>query len=76
MVAQPRRLAATGVADRVAKERGEEKAGQGSVGYVVRGDVAMCNSTRLMFCTTGTTLFHGILLVHQCKFYMFCRLSF
>ncbi len=56
MVAQPRRLAATGVADRVAKERGEEKAGTGSVGYVVRGDVAMCNSTRLMFCTTGVLL--------------------
>lgn len=53
VVAQPRRLAATGVADRVAKERGEEKAGLGSVGYVVRGDVAMCSSTRLMFCTTG-----------------------
>ncbi len=49
-------MAATGVADRVAKERGEEKAGVGSVGYVVRGDVAMCNNTRLMFCTTGVLL--------------------
>ena len=56
VVAQPRRLAATGVADRVAKERGEEKAGINSVGYVVRGDVAMCNNTRLMFCTTGVLL--------------------
>jgi hypothetical protein len=56
VIAQPRRLAATGVADRVAKERGEEKAGVGSVGYVVRGDVAMCNNTRLMFCTTGVLL--------------------
>jgi HrpA-like RNA helicase len=56
IVAQPRRLAATGVAGRVANERGEEKPGTGSVGYVVRGDVAMCNSTRLMFCTTGVLL--------------------
>ncbi len=58
VVAQPRRLAATGVADRVAKERGEEKPGLGSVGYVVRGDVAMCNNTRLMFCTTGERFFN------------------
>jgi len=56
VVVQPRRLAATGVADRVAKERGEERAGLGSVGYVVRGDVAMCKETRLLFCTTGVLL--------------------
>lgn len=53
---QPRRLAATGVANRVANERGESEPGTGSVGYVVRGDVAMCNSTRLLFCTTGVLL--------------------
>jgi ATP-dependent RNA helicase DHX57 len=56
VVAQPRRLAATGVATRVAKERGENQPGTGSVGYVVRGDSAMCNSTRLLFCTTGVLL--------------------
>lgn len=56
VVAQPRRLAATGVADRVANERGESEPGTGSVGYVVRGDVAMCKSTRLLFCTTGVLL--------------------
>jgi len=56
VVAQPRRLAATGVAQRVANERGESQAGDGSVGYVVRGDVAMSKSTRLMFCTTGVLL--------------------
>ena len=56
VVAQPRRLAATGVATRVANERGESQPGTGSVGYVVRGDSAMCKSTRLLFCTTGVLL--------------------
>ncbi|KAL3943869.1 MAG: hypothetical protein SGBAC_002073 [Bacillariaceae sp.] len=56
VVAQPRRLAATGVAARVAQERGEDKAGTGSVGYVVRGDSAYCKSTRLLFCTFGILL--------------------
>jgi len=58
VVAQPRRLAATGVASRVANERGEQKPGLpgGSVGFVVRGEVAMTESTRLMFCTTGVLL--------------------
>ncbi len=56
VVAQPRRLAATGVAERVANERGEASPGVGSVGYVVRGEVKMCNDTRLMFCTTGVLL--------------------
>lgn len=56
VVAQPRRLAATGVATRVANERGEAQAGKESVGYVVRGDSAVCNSTRLLFCTTGVLL--------------------
>ena len=56
VVAQPRRLAATGVASRVANERGEDQPGTGSVGYVVRGDTAICNSTRLLFCTTGVLL--------------------
>lgn len=56
VVAQPRRLAATGVGTRVASERGESKAGIDSVGYVVRGDVAMSDKTRLVFCTTGVLL--------------------
>ncbi|KAL7550933.1 hypothetical protein ACHAWF_014139 [Thalassiosira exigua] len=56
IVAQPRRLAATGVASRVSLERGEPNPGTGSVGYVVRGDSKMCPSTRLMFCTTGVLL--------------------
>lgn len=56
IVAQPRRLAATGVASRVALERGESDPGTASVGYVVRGDSKMCASTRLMFCTTGVLL--------------------
>lgn len=56
IVAQPRRLAATGVASRVALERGESSPGVASVGYAVRGDSKMCASTRLMFCTTGVLL--------------------
>ena len=56
IVAQPRRLAATGVASRVALERGESEPGKASVGYVVRGDSKICGSTRLMFCTTGVLL--------------------
>lgn len=56
VVAQPRRLAATGVANRVAEERGESKAGIDSVGYVVRGDSAVCSRSRLVFCTTGVLL--------------------
>jgi len=56
IVAQPRRLAATGVADRVADERGESQPGIGSVGYVVRGDSKISNDCRLMFCTTGVLL--------------------
>ena len=56
VVCQPRRLAATGVATRVAEERGESRPGDQSVGYVVRGDSAMCKNSRLVFCTTGVLL--------------------
>ena len=56
VVVQPRRIAATGVANRVAEERGEKQAGSGSVGYVVRGDNALCHESRLVFCTTGVLL--------------------
>jgi hypothetical protein len=55
IVAQPRRLAATGVATRVALERNEE-VGSGSVGYIVRGDSKTCDKTRLLFLTTGVLL--------------------
>lgn len=55
-MAQPRRLAATGVAARVAEERGESRPGSSSVGYVVRGDSAICKDTRLLFCTFGILL--------------------
>jgi ATP-dependent RNA helicase DHX57 len=56
VVAQPRRLAATGVATRVAQERGET-VGRSAIGYIVRGDTAMNDaSTRLVFCTTGILL--------------------
>lgn len=56
IVAQPRRLAATGVATRVALERNELEVGKGSVGYVVRGDSKTCDKTRLLFLTTGVLL--------------------
>ena len=56
VIAQPRRLAATGVASRVANERGENKPGVESVGYVVRGDSALNDRSRLVFCTTGVLL--------------------
>jgi ATP-dependent RNA helicase DHX57 len=56
VVAQPRRLAATGVAARVAEERGESEPGTASVGYVVRGATSVCKDTRLLFCTFGILL--------------------
>ncbi|CAD7958167.1 unnamed protein product [Amoebophrya sp. A120] len=52
---QPRRIAAMGVADRAAAERGEQ-CGE-TVGYAVRGD-SKCHprKTRVLFCTTGVVL--------------------
>jgi ATP-dependent RNA helicase DHX57 len=44
------------VASRVAEERGERGPGKDSVGYVVRGDSAVCERTRILFCTTGVLL--------------------
>ena len=55
VVAQPRRLAATGVANRVANERGQKTTGD-EVGYVVRGDSSSSTKTKLLFCTTGVLL--------------------
>jgi hypothetical protein len=54
IVTQPRRIAAVGVAERVAAERGEEVGGV--VGYVVRGQSAVNKQTCLVFETTGIAL--------------------
>eukprot|EP01043_Picozoa_sp_COSAG02_P009756 COSAG02_NODE_334_length_24367_cov_6.715634_23_plen_196_part_00 len=51
---QPRRIAAVGVAERVAEERGES-IGR-SVGYSIRGESKRSSASRLMFCTTGILL--------------------
>ena len=51
---QPRRVAALGLAERVAAERGE-RAGE-SVGYSVRLESKQSARTRLLFCTTGILL--------------------
>ena len=49
-------IAAIGVAERVAAERGE-RCGAGAVGYAVRGEVCTSAATRLLFCTTGVLPF-------------------
>ncbi|OWZ15398.1 ATP-dependent RNA helicase [Phytophthora megakarya] len=51
---QPRRIAAIGVATRVAQERCEEIADV--VGYQIRMDAKKSSNTRLLFCTTGVLL--------------------
>jgi ATP-dependent RNA helicase DHX57 len=51
---QPRRLAAIGVAERVAAERGE-KCGQ-TVGYAIRLERKASAATKLLYCTTGVLL--------------------
>jgi len=51
---QPRRIAALGVAGRVAEER-EEKIGD-TVGYAIRGETKLSARTRLQFVTTGVLL--------------------
>ena len=51
---QPRRIAATGVANRVADERGEAIGGM--VGSSVRLESRFTRRTRLLFCTTGILL--------------------
>ncbi|WVQ98990.1 hypothetical protein IAU59_006122 [Kwoniella sp. CBS 9459] len=57
IVTQPRRVAAMGVAARVAQERLEDvdKSPQ-TVGYAIRGERKASNDTRLLFCTTGVVL--------------------
>ncbi|CBN75205.1 conserved unknown protein [Ectocarpus siliculosus] len=54
LVTQPRRIAAVGVAQRVADERCE-RLGAG-VGYKIRGESKAGPDTRLLFCTTGLLL--------------------
>ena len=48
---QPRRISALGVSERVAAERGESVGG--TVGYSIRLESRSCNTTALLFCTTG-----------------------
>ena len=54
LVAQPRRVAAISLAQRVAAERGEP-VGR-TVGYSIRLESKMSKETRLLFCTTGVIL--------------------
>lgn len=52
---QPRRVAATSVAERVAEEIGETSIG-GLVGYQIRMESVKSSKTKLLFCTTGVIL--------------------
>ncbi|EIW66325.1 hypothetical protein TREMEDRAFT_45797 [Tremella mesenterica DSM 1558] len=57
IVTQPRRVAAMGVAQRVAYERLEDlDKATGTVGYAIRGERRASSDTRLLFCTTGVVL--------------------
>ncbi|KAG0367740.1 P-loop containing nucleoside triphosphate hydrolase protein [Gamsiella multidivaricata] len=51
---QPRRIAAIGVAERVAVERSTNIGQQ--VGYAIRGENKSSKNTKLLFCTTGILL--------------------
>jgi len=54
IVAQPRRISAMSVAERVAAERGESIGG--TIGYTIRLDSKASRNTRMLFCTTGILL--------------------
>ncbi|GMK54047.1 hypothetical protein CspeluHIS016_0106330 [Cutaneotrichosporon spelunceum] len=57
IVTQPRRVAAMGVASRVAQERLEDvDTRPESVGYSIRGEHRSGRDTRVLFCTTGVVL--------------------
>ena len=57
IVTQPRRIAAIGVATRVAVERGESLGSvESSVGYAIRGEKKAHAGTGLLFVTTGVLL--------------------
>ena len=45
-------MSAIGVASRVSAERAED----GSVGYVIRGESKASPKTKILFCTTGVVL--------------------
>lgn len=57
---QPRRVAATSVAERVADELGEASVGR-LVGYQIRLEARKSPDTRLLFCTTGV-----VRSLHRC----------
>lgn len=52
---QPRRVAATSVAERVSDEMAEPALG-GTVGYQIRLEAKRSSKTKLLFCTTGIIL--------------------
>eukprot|EP01012_Entosiphon_sulcatum_P018884 TRINITY_DN2368_c0_g1_i3.p1 TRINITY_DN2368_c0_g1~~TRINITY_DN2368_c0_g1_i3.p1 ORF type:complete len:1025 (-),score=154.03 TRINITY_DN2368_c0_g1_i3:723-3797(-) len=54
VVTQPRRISAISVAERVARERGQQVGCE--VGYQVRFESALSPFTRLIFCTSGILL--------------------
>ena len=56
VVTQPRRVAATSVAARVASEMGEPSGPGGLVGYAIRGESRQSPQTQLLFCTVGILL--------------------
>lgn len=53
-VTQPRRISVLGLSDRVSEERCG-KVGQ-EVGYIIRGDSVVSNTTRITFVTTGVLI--------------------
>ena len=56
VVAQPRRLAAVALAERVAAEVGDDAGAGGLVGYAVRGESQKGPRTVIQFVTTGVLL--------------------
>jgi HrpA-like RNA helicase len=54
VICQPRRLAAIGVATRVAEEQ-YSKIGD-KVGYMVKGDSRVSGRSKIVFCTYGVLL--------------------
>ena len=57
IITQPRRVAAMGVASRVAQERLEDvDQHPETVGYAIRGERRASPNTKLLFCTTGVVL--------------------
>ena len=66
VVTQPRRMAATSLAKRVAEEMGEPEVGQ-LVGYRIGNDaMASGDLTRITFLTSGWLL-HRLISMPRCK---------